>query len=271
MRAPNGYDVRKLRLVRLGKRQPSSVCRGNKDSARAELDVIQINSTDNDFVAVDFSANNFARACSHFHSVRLAQVSKSETPRALKSSLFTTNEPNSARLRRHSLYSLQFVVCDTVVASSHATKLGLLRHFHSCLLLVSALDLQSQLNTYPKLAFAMAPSLLERLQARIEIFRLEQRYTRRRNRRSTFQSNAIYVNGEYIYQTPNSTGSSTGTGSGNSSDGPRVDALHEEEPAYTESTKVKEPRKRLSRFASMPGFGNAKTSEYRTRRTSEER
>lgn len=57
----------------------------------------------------------------------------------------------------------------------------------------------------------MAPSLFERIQQRIELFRLEQRYTRRRNRRSTFVSTAVYVDGEYIYNTPNTTGSSTGT------------------------------------------------------------
>lgn len=57
----------------------------------------------------------------------------------------------------------------------------------------------------------MSPSIIERIQARIELFRLEQRYTRRRHRRSTFHSNAIYVDGEYIYNTPNTTGSSTGT------------------------------------------------------------
>jgi hypothetical protein len=61
------------------------------------------------------------------------------------------------------------------------------------------------------------PSLLDRLQARIELFRLEQRYTRRRNRRSTFVSNATYVDGEYIYNTPNTTGSSGQTASSSSS------------------------------------------------------
>ncbi|EFX05559.1 hypothetical protein CMQ_3628 [Grosmannia clavigera kw1407] len=54
---------------------------------------------------------------------------------------------------------------------------------------------------------------MERIQAKIELFRLEQRYTRRRNRRSTFVSNAVYVDGEYVYQTPISTGSSTNTAS----------------------------------------------------------
>ncbi|KAI1440326.1 hypothetical protein F5Y02DRAFT_423113 [Annulohypoxylon stygium] len=57
------------------------------------------------------------------------------------------------------------------------------------------------------------PSLFQKIQAKIELFRLEQRYTRNRHRRSAFISNAIYVDGEYIYQTPNNTGSSTNSAS----------------------------------------------------------
>jgi len=41
--------------------------------------------------------------------------------------------------------------------------------------------------------------LIDLLHQKIELFRLEQRYTRRRNRRSTFVSEAQYVDGEYIY------------------------------------------------------------------------
>lgn len=41
--------------------------------------------------------------------------------------------------------------------------------------------------------------LISLIQQKIELFRLEQRYTRRRNRRSTFVSEAQYVDGEYIY------------------------------------------------------------------------
>jgi hypothetical protein len=47
-------------------------------------------------------------------------------------------------------------------------------------------------------------SLLDLLHQKLEIFRLEQRYTKRRNRRSTFVSEAQYVDGEYIYS-PTST------------------------------------------------------------------
>jgi len=42
-------------------------------------------------------------------------------------------------------------------------------------------------------------NLLDLLQQKLELFRLEQRYTRRRHRRSTFVSEAQYVDGEYIY------------------------------------------------------------------------
>lgn len=111
----------------------------------------------------------------------------------------------------------------------------------------------------------MGQSILDRIQAKLELFRLEQRYTRRRHRRSAFVSNAVYVDGEYIYQTPNSTGSST------DSSAAHVDALHGERAAIavsaakhtahmsaatttTTDTTVPE-RKRLNRFSSMPSFG----------------
>lgn len=51
---------------------------------------------------------------------------------------------------------------------------------------------------------AVMVSLLDLLHQKLEIFRLEQRYTKRRNRRSTFVSEAQYVDGEYIYS-PTST------------------------------------------------------------------
>jgi len=86
----------------------------------------------------------------------------------------------------------------------------------------------------------MGASLFDRLQAKIELFRLEQRYTRRRHRRSTFRSNAIYVDGEYVYQTPNSTGSS----SDSYTSSPQMNALHEEAPA-----SLPTPKKRMSRLS----------------------
>lgn len=52
-------------------------------------------------------------------------------------------------------------------------------------------------------------NLFDLLQQKLELFRLEQRYTRRRNR-STFVSEAQYVDGEYIYS-PTSTSSAKGS------------------------------------------------------------
>ncbi|GKT82444.1 hypothetical protein Ct61P_00294 [Colletotrichum tofieldiae] len=117
----------------------------------------------------------------------------------------------------------------------------------------------------------MAPGIIERIQQKIELFRLEQRYTRRRHRRSTFVSNAVYVDGEYVYQTPTSTGSSsTGTANSKESTSPRVDALHHVEPASP--TETEPSKKRLSRFASMPGFGSSNkqspTQDWRSSRVS---
>lgn len=47
--------------------------------------------------------------------------------------------------------------------------------------------------------------LFDKLQAKLEIYRLEQRYTRRKNR-STFTTAAQYVDGEYVF--PDSEASS---------------------------------------------------------------
>jgi hypothetical protein len=51
--------------------------------------------------------------------------------------------------------------------------------------------------------------LLDLLHSKLELFRLEQRYTKRRHRRSTFVSDAVYVDGEYVYASSNTTGSSS--------------------------------------------------------------
>ncbi|KAK1990487.1 hypothetical protein LX36DRAFT_404446 [Colletotrichum falcatum] len=106
----------------------------------------------------------------------------------------------------------------------------------------------------------MAPGILERIQQKIELFRLEQRYTRRRHRRSTFVSNAVYVDGEYVYQTPTSTGSSsTATASSKEPTSPRVDALHHAEPVSPTEiapSQTERSKKRMNRFSSMPGFGS---------------
>ncbi|KAK4613547.1 hypothetical protein CLAFUW4_08863 [Fulvia fulva] len=62
--------------------------------------------------------------------------------------------------------------------------------------------------------------LLDKLRAKYDIYKLEQRYTQR-NKRTTFCSNAIYVDGEYQYQpSPTSMKSSTSSfGSSNSKTG----------------------------------------------------
>ena len=126
----------------------------------------------------------------------------------------------------------------------------------------------------------MAPGLFERIQAKIELFRLEQRYTRRRHRRSTFVSNAIYVDGEYIYQTPASTGnSSSGNTSSSSShdvSSPTVGSAATTDNIPSPTASSDKPGKRLNRFSSMPGFGSlskaggarASTNDWRTSRVS---
>ncbi|KAF4456564.1 hypothetical protein F53441_1308 [Fusarium austroafricanum] len=126
----------------------------------------------------------------------------------------------------------------------------------------------------------MGKSLMDKIQAKLELFRLEQRYTRRRHRRSTFVSNAVYVDGEYVYQTPNSTGSSSGSSN--------IDALHgdnagvgsmpspsavviEEHQFPSETQHHHHPqqqpqmttaeRKRLNRFSSIPSFGGSSNKQ----------
>ncbi|KAF2478019.1 uncharacterized protein BDR25DRAFT_205901 [Lindgomyces ingoldianus] len=59
--------------------------------------------------------------------------------------------------------------------------------------------------------------LIEKLQARLELYRLEQRYTRR-EKRTTFFSDAQYVDGEYVYaSSPTSTKSSSSNSSSTNS------------------------------------------------------
>ncbi|KAL2179649.1 uncharacterized protein P884DRAFT_195106 [Thermothelomyces heterothallicus CBS 202.75] len=105
--------------------------------------------------------------------------------------------------------------------------------------------------------------LIDRIQAKIELFRLEQRYTRRRHRRSTFVSNAIYVDGEYIYQSPNTTGSSAATSKTSSSVATtrvvEFDSSHyyssSAAAATAASASATKQQKRLNRWSSMPGYG----------------
>ncbi|KAJ6016049.1 hypothetical protein N7540_010640 [Penicillium herquei] len=62
----------------------------------------------------------------------------------------------------------------------------------------------------------MGLALFEKLQAKLELYRLEQRYARRKHR-STFSTGAQYVDGEYVFNTgansPTSTISKQSTGS----------------------------------------------------------
>ncbi|EON65559.1 hypothetical protein W97_04797 [Coniosporium apollinis CBS 100218] len=50
--------------------------------------------------------------------------------------------------------------------------------------------------------------LLDKIQAKLELYRLEQRYTRR-SKRTTFVSDAQYVDGEYVYQSQSSSSAAT--------------------------------------------------------------
>ncbi|CAK7243584.1 MAG: hypothetical protein STHCBS139747_005110 [Sporothrix thermara] len=96
------------------------------------------------------------------------------------------------------------------------------------------------------------PNFIERIQAKLEILRLEKRYTRHRNRRSTFVSNAIYVDGEYVYQTPASTGSSTNTSTSSAS-----------RQTHGSSASSAPPNKIRNRL-SMPSFNSASKAPSRT-------
>ncbi|KAI1076031.1 hypothetical protein F5B20DRAFT_346899 [Whalleya microplaca] len=104
------------------------------------------------------------------------------------------------------------------------------------------------------------PSLLQKIQAKIELYRLEQRYTRNRHRRSGFISNAIYVDGEYVYQTPNTTGSSTNSSATCSPIEEETRRHSLEDPSALRDLPPQQTptqKKRLSRFSSMPGFGSS--------------
>lgn len=101
--------------------------------------------------------------------------------------------------------------------------------------------------------------VFDRIQSRIEIWRLERRYTRHRERRSTFVSNAVYVDGEYVYQTPNTTGSSYNSAHSGSSSPTTHESVFSQSspsPAAQDPMSAKQ-RKKLNRFSSMPGFGSS--------------
>ncbi|KAF1916110.1 hypothetical protein BDU57DRAFT_217205 [Ampelomyces quisqualis] len=52
--------------------------------------------------------------------------------------------------------------------------------------------------------------IFEKLQARLELYRIEQRYTRR-EKRTTFFSDAQYVDGEYVYTSSPASAKSSST------------------------------------------------------------
>jgi hypothetical protein len=106
----------------------------------------------------------------------------------------------------------------------------------------------------------MGLNILDRIQAKIELFRLEQRYTRRRHRRSTFVSNAIYVDGEYIYNSPNTTGSSANTSRTQAPTPEDMPASPVEAQPPVASPEATKAQKRLNRWSSMPGFGMSQQS-----------
>ncbi|KAK7935728.1 hypothetical protein PG985_001223 [Apiospora marii] len=113
-------------------------------------------------------------------------------------------------------------------------------------------------------------SFLEKIQAKIEIYRLEQRYTRNRNRRSTFISNAVYVDGEYVYNTPNTTGSSTNSSSASSpvEQYNRHSVEDPRSPTHVLESQTPAQKKRMNRFSAMPGFGSLSKSSARDLRNS---
>ncbi|KAI0441313.1 hypothetical protein F4803DRAFT_523755 [Xylaria telfairii] len=100
----------------------------------------------------------------------------------------------------------------------------------------------------------------EKIQSKLELYRLEKRYTRNRHRRSTFISNAQYVDGEYVFQTPSSTGSSTNSSTVSTPTSARTNGRRSlEMPTVHELPEQSQPpttQKRLHRLSSMPGFGS---------------
>jgi hypothetical protein len=80
-------------------------------------------------------------------------------------------------------------------------------------------------------------NIFDLISQKIELFRLEQRYTRRRNRRSTFVSEAQYVDGEYIYS-PTSTYSAKCSAGGSDS----------EEESRSKESKESKGSRRLSKM-----------------------
>ncbi|KAK3072090.1 hypothetical protein LTR53_007478 [Teratosphaeriaceae sp. CCFEE 6253] len=66
--------------------------------------------------------------------------------------------------------------------------------------------------------------LLDSLRAKYDIYRLEQRYTKR-DKRTTFTSGAHYVNGEYVYNVSSPTSTKSGNSFGSAGAGSRISTM----------------------------------------------
>ena len=116
-------------------------------------------------------------------------------------------------------------------------------------------------------------NLIDLFHQKIELFRLEQRYTRRRNRRSTFVSEAQYVDGEYIYSSSSPSSSSyqpspksprtvTTTYEAKCSSG-GSDSDEVASPVDSQRERESKSSKRLSRMGSVIGDWRKKGGENR--------
>ncbi|KAG9247460.1 hypothetical protein BJ878DRAFT_176905 [Calycina marina] len=102
--------------------------------------------------------------------------------------------------------------------------------------------------------------LFEKLNQKIELLRLEQRYTKGRNRRSTFVSEALYVDGEYIYEPTSSFSKATSQ---------RLHVVVDEVPeAPMSPASGRNYRAENSSGRSEIGSGSGSEEEKKVRRTS---
>lgn len=100
--------------------------------------------------------------------------------------------------------------------------------------------------------------LINRIQAKLELFRLEQRYTNRKNRRTAFSSDAVYVDGEYVYASSNNTGSSSRS---NQSLGSSASRSTTASTAFDSSSAIAKAAKRRS----MMVFSGGSDADIETR------
>jgi len=106
--------------------------------------------------------------------------------------------------------------------------------------------------------------LIDLLQQKIELFRLEQRYTRGRKNRSTFVSEAQYVNGEYIYS-PSSSYSSKHTARSDEREVPEspVSAASKGSAGSSNGDSDRETKK--ARRVSRIGWGSTRQEKRQSR------